>query len=240
MIADLHLGLSASAERPLGAPGAGPAELARGLVEVARRQRTDGLLIVGDAKHPIVGVPGHLRPTLFDFFADLLEGGLRVELVLGNHDGGIERHLPREVVVVPSDGRVRNGVGFFHGHRWPSNRVLSAPRLVTGHLHPGVRFAPTQSDPRNKQRAWVRVDLSRATLAGRKGEWVRAKELIVLPAYNPLCGTEALNRERPGRARAFLYRHFLLPGEARAYLLDGTDVGPIIPAAGGPYRAPRR
>ncbi|MGI0068494.1 MAG: hypothetical protein ACREB9_08865, partial [Thermoplasmata archaeon] len=50
---------------------------------------------------------------------------------------------------------------------------------------------------------------------------------VVLPAYNPVAGTEALNRERPGRGRSFLYRRFLAHGTVRAYLLDGTDVGSI-------------
>jgi len=242
VIADLHLGLGASDERPLGAPGSQAHELAETLERLAKAQPADGLIIVGDAKHPIVGVPGPLRPVLFSFFAELLESGLRVELVLGNHDVGIERHLPREVVVHPSSGTVRNGVGLFHGHRWPDPWVLAARRLVAGHLHPGVRFAPTSREPRSKQRAWIRVDLSRAKVEDADGRRVRAKELIVLPAFNPVTGTEALNRERPGRGRTFLYRHFLIPGDSRAYLLDGTDVGPIAtgsldPPRGRPPRA---
>lgn len=51
--------------------------------------------------------------------------------------------------------------------------------------------------------------------------------MIVLPAYNPLAGTEALNRQRPARGRTFLYHRFLSQGSARAYLLDGTDLGPL-------------
>lgn len=236
VIADLHLGLGASDDRPLGTPGSQAHELADTLRGVAKAQKADGLIIAGDAKHAIVGVPGTLRPVLFDFFAELLASGLRVELVLGNHDVGIERHLPREVVVSPSSGIVRNGVGLFHGHRWPDPEVLAARRLVAGHLHPGVRFAPTAKEPRSKQRAWVRVDLSRANVKDAEGRRVRAKELVVLPAFNPVSGTEALNRERPGRGRTFLYRHFLIPGDCRAYLLDGTDVGPIATGALDPSR----
>lgn len=227
VIADLHLGLGATAERPRGVPEATAVELADSLLATAHSQGAAGLLVVGDAKHPIVGVPAPLRASLFDFFGELLDHGLAVDLVLGNHDVGIERHLPREVGIHGSAGVVRNSVGFFHGHRWPAPEVLAAARLVTGHLHPGVRFAPTSREPRAKQRAWVRVDLSQAKVTDPAGRRVRARELIVLPAFNPLAGTEALNRERPGRGRTFLYRHFLVPGQSRAYLLDGTDVGPI-------------
>lgn len=239
LIADLHLGLGASSERPLGPPGAQAPQLAAELVSAAKAERVDGIVIVGDAKHPIVGVPAPLRRTLFDFFGELLSNGLRAELVLGNHDVGIAPHLPREVVVHPSSGIVRNGTGLFHGHRWPDRAVLRAHRLVTGHLHPGVRFAPTSGEPVAKQRSWVRVDLSSAHVEGPDGRRVRAQELIVLPAYNPVAGSEALNRERPGRGRSFLYRRFLIPGEARAYLLDGTDVGPIARGPLEPHRGSR-
>ena len=51
--------------------------------------------------------------------------------------------------------------------------------------------------------------------------------MIVLPAFNPLAGTEALNRGRPRLSRSFLFHRFVARGSARAYLLDGTDLGPI-------------
>jgi uncharacterized protein len=149
---------------------------------------------------------------------------------LGNHDVGLVRHLPREVEVHPSTGIVRGEVGIFHGHRWPSNAVLRAPRLVAGHLHPGFRLAPTVEFPEGKRRCWVRVERTpppaRPKAARRRVHIEpRAREVVILPAFNPMAGTESLNRERPARGRSFLYRRFLRDGVARAYLLDGTDVG---------------
>jgi uncharacterized protein len=197
------------------------------------------VLVAGDAKHPIVGVPPALRPIVFGFFADLLERGLAVELVPGNHDTGLVPHLPREVVVHPASGVVRDGVGIFHGHRWPSEEVLRAPTLVAGHLHPGFRFAPTASDALGKQRCWIRVKVPGGNSGRARG---RRREIVILPAFNPLAGIESLNREKPARGRSFLYRRFLAQGEARAYLLDGTDLGPIAtPAAPAPRpRSARR
>jgi metallophosphoesterase superfamily enzyme len=125
---------------------------------------------------------------------------------------------------------VLENVGIFHGHCWPSNRVLRAPRLVVGHLHPGFRLAPSPDDAEGKRRCWVRLELpppSARPRRRRRHSVVRASELIVLPAFNPLAGVEALNRERPARGRTFLYGRFLSQGVARAYLLDGTDLGPL-------------
>ncbi len=234
VLADLHLGLGSS-EAPTSVP---PAALARtmawDLVGLARERRARGFLIVGDVKHPIVGTPGALRPVVFDFFSTLLNEGYAAEVVLGNHDVGLARWLPKEVNVHPARGIVRAGVGFFHGHRWPSNPVLRADRLVVGHLHPGYRFAPTEAAPTSKQRCWVRVALTPpASLPKRRRRHgpVLARELIVLPAFNPIAGTEALNRDRPTRGRSFLVQRFLSRGAPRAYLLDGTDVGEVLTAS---------
>ncbi len=247
VVADLHLGLGATRERPAGPPGGSGPELAEELVEAVRRTHAGSVVVAGDAKHPIVGTPGPLRPVLFDFFARVLEEGVAVELVLGNHDVGIERHLPREVAVRSPSGIVRNGVGIVHGHRWPSNSVLRAPQLVMGHLHPGFRLAATAEDPAGKRRCWVRAELPPpATVPRRRRRHapLRAREIVILPAFNPFAGTEALNRARPARGRSFLWRRFLAPSVARAYLLDGTDLG-VLPttatasARAAPARSPR-
>jgi len=237
VVADLHLGLGGTPERPAGPPEASAELLARTLVDLARSQRAASLVVAGDVKHPIVGTPPPLRRVLFDFFSHLLSEGLAVEVVLGNHDVGLTRHVPREVTVHPSSGVVREGVGIFHGHRWPSNAVLRAPRLVAGHLHPGFRLAPTPDDPAGKRPCWVRVELPPPPRRSRRRRHIdpRAREIVILPAFNPLAGIEALNRERPARGRSFLYGRFLSRGVARAYLLDGTDLGVLpTPTRPGP------
>lgn len=232
LVADVHLGLGGTPERSLGPPEGSAERMAARLVRLARDTRADAILIDGDAKHPIVGTPPALRPVVFDFFSELLQDGVGVELVLGNHDVGIVRHLPREVVVHPATGVVRGDVGVFHGHRWPSNAVLRAPRLVAGHLHPGFRLAATVEDPEGKRRCWVRVECDpapRRSARRRRHVVPRAQEIVIVPAFNPLAGAESLNRERPARGRSFLYRRFLTLGPARAYLLDGTDLGTLTP-----------
>ena len=230
VLADLHLGLGATTSRPSGPPEAAPDALARLLIDTARTVRAHSVLVAGDVKHPIVGTPPALRPVIFHFFSDLLASGLAAEVVLGNHDVGLVRHLPREVTVHPSTGVVRGNVGIFHGHCWPSNAVLRSAHLLTGHLHPGFRLAATADDPSGKRRCWVRVELPPPVVKARRRRRhaeLRAREIVVLPAFHPLAGTESLNRSRPARGRSFLYGRFLTRGVARAYLLDGTDLGTL-------------
>lgn len=215
--------------------------LAQELVEIAHQNGAHRVVIAGDVKHPIVGTPKPLRPVVFDFFSRLLSERLAVEVVLGNHDVGLVPHLPREVVVHSAAGMVRDGVGVFHGHRWPSARVLAAERLVAGHLHPGYRFAPSGESPSGKLACWVRAEFPPPRPGGPKRRF-RAREIVVLPAFHPLAGREALNRQKPRRGRTFLFLRFLGEGFPRAYLLDGTDVGPIVTPepvrrSGSPRRA---
>jgi metallophosphoesterase superfamily enzyme len=215
--------------------------MARTLADLMRAEGAARLVIAGDVKHPIVGTPPALRAVIFDFFSTLLSDGVAVGVVLGNHDVGLTRHLPREVVVHPATGTVVDGVGVFHGHCWPSNRVLRSSQLVVGHLHPGFRLAPSPDDPRGKRRCWVRLELPpppRPDRRRRRHGPIRARELVVLPAFNPIAGTEALNRERPARGRSFLYGRFLSRGTARAYLFDGTDLG-VLTLPRPPARAPK-
>lgn len=236
VVADVHLGLGGTPERPEGPPEGSAATLARSLRHLLEATGADRLVIAGDVKHPIVGTPPGLRRVVFGFFSELLGHGVRVEVVLGNHDVGLVPYLPREVRVHPATGAVLDGIGIFHGHTWPTNAVLRAPTLVVGHLHPGYRLAPSPDDPEGKRKCWLRVALPApaARPRRRRRHVVRARELIVVPAFHPLAGTEALNRQRPARGRTFLYRRFLSTGVARAYLLDGTDLGVLNPPAPSP------
>jgi metallophosphoesterase superfamily enzyme len=227
VVADLHLGLTVGDHGAPGPPEGSPGALRDRLLEACEASGVRRLVVAGDVKHPIVGTPRALRPAVFGVFADLLAAGIEVDIVLGNHDVGLTPHLPKEVAVHPAEGFLRDGVGVFHGHRWPSKRVLAAERLVAGHLHPGYRFASTGESASGKQACWVRAEFLPVP-AGARPRRFAAMELIVLPAFHPLAGREALNREKPRRSRSFLFGRFLAEGSPRAYLLDGTDVGPIV------------
>lgn len=230
---DVHLGLALPTPRaPRSEAGSAP-RLASGLLEASKRTGARRVLLLGDVKDPIRGLPRHIRSEVDEFFGRLLVGGLSVEVVLGNHDVGLTRALPAAVSVHPADGLLREGVGYFHGHAWPSRAILRrAGVLVAGHLHPGFRLAPSPERARTgKEPCWVRTLMRPLTPAERrrKGQHPppRAREMIVLPAYNPLCASEALNREEPRRGHRFLVRRFLARGVSRAYLLDGTDLGEL-------------
>ncbi|HEV2449128.1 MAG TPA: hypothetical protein VGU43_01810, partial [Thermoplasmata archaeon] len=154
--------------------------------------------------------------------------GLALEVVLGNHDVGLERHLPREVEVHGAGGLLRDGVGVFHGHRWPDAALDRARTLVAGHLHPGFRLTAGTGGGPEKLRCWLRVEYpGRLRPRRADGRRMQARELVVLPAFNPLGGIETLNRSAPHRGRSFLFHRFLAGTRPRVFLLDGIEVGTI-------------
>jgi uncharacterized protein len=238
--ADAHLGLGSFHPGQPTPPGARAEQMAAELVNVASFTRATGVIFAGDLKQPIVGMTPPLKREVFDFCATLLSAGLTVDVVPGNHDVGLVRALPREVRLHPPGGLRVGNVGIFHGHAWPSNRVLRSSTLVAGHLHPGYRLAPSSEGPGGKSRCWLRVEFPPPVRDRRRRKHgpILARELIVLPALNPLTGTESLNRSAPARYRTFLWKRFVLRGSTRAYLLDGTDLGPLRPPASGGTGSP--
>jgi metallophosphoesterase superfamily enzyme len=228
-VADLHIGLGVSGRTGLGLAETASRQMAEEILAITHETGARGLIAVGDSKHPIIGSQAHVGRLLFEFFGSLLESGLEVRLIRGNHDVGIDRHLPREVELLPASGVRRADVGLFHGHRWPTESVLRSRRYVVGHLHPGFRLARgVTGEPAGKFRCWVRTDLSGYAPSPRvRRHRLRAEELIVLPAFHPLAGIESLNQRPPAGNRSFLVHRFLAKGRSHAYLLDGTDLGPL-------------
>jgi uncharacterized protein len=236
-VADLHLGLGIAGAEGLGVAEATARQMAAEIVAVGEERRIRRVIVVGDAKHPIVGAPPPVARIVFDFFSTLLRRRFEVTVVLGNHDVGLARLLPREVSLRSARGWRRGSVGLFHGHAGPDAEVLRAPTLVAGHLHPGFRLAPGSSDEGGKHRCWVRTELAGGSAAAQARR-ASPQRLVVLPAFNPLAGIESLNRSAPARGRTFLVRRFVAPGRSRAYLLDGTDLGEL-PTWGVPRSPPR-
>jgi metallophosphoesterase superfamily enzyme len=245
IVADLHLGLGVTRDRGLGLATAHAAAMGGEIADVAAAEDAGGLVVAGDVKHPITNAPPPIRQLVFEFFAALLRERLRIDVVRGNHDVGLDPALPREVRLRPAGGLRWGSVGVVHGHAMPDARLGAASTLVMGHLHPGFRLAGPQGKDGGKRRCWVRAEYestSRPVVPWARR--ARTREVLVMPAFHPLAGIESLNRNAPSRGRSFLVRRFLAPARCRAYLLDGTDLGelftgPTAPEPPGASRAPR-
>jgi putative SbcD/Mre11-related phosphoesterase len=184
--------------------------------------KPDRLLLLGDIKHNVPRTSWQEKREIPEFLRQLCDRVI-VEIVPGNHDSNLADMAPQGARVRPSSGFVLDGVGYFHGHTWPDEKVMRAKALVAGHLHPALRLPdPLGRSP--SRPVWAKTQLLNSAVQEHYG-FARDSEIIVAPAFNVLCGGLPLNEpieEMRGPLLAMADWK-----KARLYLLDGTDLGTL-------------
>ena len=205
VIADLHLGKSHELwQKGFSLPRQAKI-FAHRLNKLKKKTRTDRLVLLGDIKNKIgFASVEEIRelPLLFS-----LLDYKKIIAIKGNHDGGIERVMPERVKLKLS--MIVGDYILTHGH---ANVDTQKKIIIIGHNHPHVKFV-------DKVRAvytepvWVRGPL--------RGKY-KGKELIMMPAFNELCGATIINQdELLGPIARCLSKN------AHILMLDGTDLGTI-------------
>jgi len=205
---------------------------------------------LGDLKHSILGYERREAEDVRRLLEQLCQLVEEVYLIPGNHDGNIEEILYKlKVKVYSSRGlRLRDGelsVGLFHGHAWPSLRVLSSEVLVIGHIHPTVEFRDRMG-LRYVEPAWIRVRIDRNRLAYSmckhlkidpgedpilslkvsQGIELRTRWVLVMPAFNPfLSGLVINNTAKMSKMSPILSAIGRDLEKSEIYLHDGTYLG---------------
>jgi len=230
LVSDLHLGL----EKEMAARGFRIPSYSMRMMDringIAEKFGANRIIVLGDVKHSIGKVEDIDWNTIPWFFDTLLDVFSSVEVVPGNHDGGIKSLLPSRVRLHPSEGVVigsREKVGVTHGHSWPSQDVISCGRMVIGHSH----FRYEMRDrfgSRSKEAVWLFADYDVANLlrkAGSRSKAVRkGGELIVMPPFNNLVGGQAINSPEGFKFGPVLSSGCVDVKSADVFLLDGTRV----------------
>ncbi|RLI79305.1 hypothetical protein DRP05_04375 [Archaeoglobales archaeon] len=157
----------------------------------------DELIVLGDLKH--LGKKGKVR----EFIESVKSVGVHLIVVKGNHDINFDVNVNLE-----SSRGIRVGkYGLFHGHANPSDDVLQAKKLIFAHAHPSILLIDSVGGI--KKRVWLE---GKVEIGGDK------KDLLVMPAFNDLCASTAVNIEKPAGVmfKKWDYK------TAKAILLDGT------------------
>ena len=217
---DLHLGL----EHELWLGGVSVPSQTRKILALLKGYldmiMPDRLLILGDLKHNVPKTSWQEKREVPDFLRQL-SAQVRVDIVSGNHDSNLADMAPLGVRVHPSTGIVREGRGYFHGHTWPEEKIVRSGFMVAAHLHPAVRL----KDPLGNFQThpvWARAPIQPEVVEEHYG-FVSSGEIIIMPAFNPLCGGLALNEPAEDMRGPLLAMANM--EHARLYLLDGTDLG---------------
>lgn len=221
--ADLHLGL----EYDLWLGGISIPSQTKKILKRLKKSldaiEPDRLLLLGDVKHNVPRTSWQERKEIPSFLRSLAEE-VRLDIVPGNHDGGLADLAPNGSRVHLSSGLIIDGIGYFHGHTWPDRELLKAELLVAGHIHPAVRLKdPIGSSP--NRRAWARASLSPTALEQQYGcgTGMPVPEMVIIPAFNDLCGGLPLNTPMEHERGPILTLANM--NDARIFLLDGTNLG---------------
>lgn len=229
ILGDTHIGieyelLDAGFRVPFGIDG-----MLRRLNILLQAHRPDTLIHLGDFKHSIPRAFEKEEDAVRAFVAAALQTCKKVEIVPGNHDGGLHRMLEDYI----RDGRVglhaekSLSLGpylFTHGHTWPGAENLKCKTLVLAHSHPAVRLCDRLGKP-STHPCWLRGKTNPGKVEqfyGKRSGF--PNEFIIVPAFNTLRGS-AVNG---CRAIGPLARNGLLGlKNAEAFLLDGTALGEL-------------
>jgi putative SbcD/Mre11-related phosphoesterase len=252
VIADPHIGWeNALQEKGIHVPSQTP-KILKKLVTLIDQHKPDQLLIIGDVKFTVVTTePGEWH-DIPEFFTELQRHVGDISVIRGNHDANLEPLLPENVKLLPATGVVVDDVGLFHGHKWPSPKLLECRTMIMGHVHPTVVFRDPSGFKLSNQ-AWIKAKCyteklsetllmrhkikmegtAEATLKKHFGFTPATSEVLIMPSFNDFLGGRAMNETLGGKeGQATMIGPMLRSGmldldSAEIYMLDGTYLGTL-------------
>ena len=219
VIAELHLGI----EHELFNSGIVIPSQAKKFAEMInnliRKTKAKKLVILGDIKHKVPGISLRERYEIPKFFSYLKK--IKVILIKGNHDANLERILPKFKIFKEYKF---NDFGFFHGHSWPTKKLMSCKYLFTSHLHPCIEISSGGS--KILRRVWIKTKIDFEKVKKKYKLKGLRTNLIILPAFNPLVGGFPINKEF--EKMSGVLKKFISKKNCDFFLLDGTFLGNLF------------
>ena len=220
VIADLHIGIESELrENGIQVPSQTNLMEQR-LISLLETNTIHDIILLGDIKHNIPSSTIQERNDVNRFLNTIQTYGT-LHVLPGNHDGNIHRLLPSEIKLHPSDGFVFEGIGFTHGHRNPNEEVMQCEQVIIGHTHPTVMLID-RLGYRTFEQCWLR-SVPRFEKLLEKYPTSHTLKILVMPAFNPLCGGIAVNRN----PLLGPFNSLMDIDNAEVYLLDGSSLGKV-------------
>ena len=219
VVADLHIGIES--ELIESGVNAEPQtnKMIDHLVLLCKKFHPKKIILLGDIKHNIPSSTIWERKDVKNFLQTIEEFGI-IYVLPGNHDGNIKKLISEKTIVYPSDGCIIGNIGFVHGHRWPSEKIMQCEMIVMAHSHPTVMFTDRRGF-RTFESCWLKAGFIKDKLIERYPESIGDPQILVMPAFNPLCGGTAVNKE----GIVGPIGKMINIDDSQVYLLDGSFLG---------------
>lgn len=220
IVADLHIGIEGELQEQGLNPPYKTSNMVTHFFDLCSKYKPEKIFLLGDVKHNIPTSTVRERIDIRQFLNKILSYG-EIHIIPGNHDGNIDRISPSEIIIHPSKGFIFENIGFVHGHRWPSEEVMSCEQIIMGHTHPTVMFTDRRGY-QSFESCWVR-SVSVKDKMTIKYPIPKKIQFLIMPAFNPLCGGIAVNKNGVSGPLGKI----MDIKNAHIYLLDGTSIGKV-------------
>ena len=218
VVADLHIGIE-SELREQGINTASQTQtMTNRLITLCEKYKPEEIILLGDIKHNIPSSTIQERKDVRNFLETIQTHGI-IHIIPGNHDGNIQKISPLDIILHPSDGFVLENLGFVHGHRWPSKEIMQCDQIIIAHTHPTIMLTDRLRH-KNFEPCWIKGNFLDSKLK-EKYPSPASPKILVMPAFNPLCGGIAANQE----GITGPIGKIMDVENAEIYLLDGSAIG---------------
>jgi len=220
VIADLHIGIESELRQKGINTASQIKKITNHFFSLCKKYMPKEIIILGDIKHNIPLSTIQERKDVKNFLEEIQSCGL-IHIIPGNHDGNIQKISPNHIIIHPSNGFIINNIGFVHGHRWPSEEIMNCKQIIIGHTHPTVMFVDRLGH-KTFEPCWIKGNFDNNKLK-KKYPNSTYPQILVVPAFNPLCGGIAVNIEGITGPLGKIVD----VENAEVFLIDGTFLGKI-------------
>jgi putative SbcD/Mre11-related phosphoesterase len=220
IVADLHIGIESQLKEQGLHTTSQAQKMIDHLLSICKQFKPKEIILLGDIKHNIPSATIQERRDIRNFLALIKELG-NIHIIPGNHDGFIQKLSHDEIIVHPSDGFIIENIGFTHGHRWPNEEIMKCEQIIMGHTHPTIMFTD-RLEYKTFEPCWIKGIFLNNKLKEKYPNSAHPN-ILVMPAFNPLCGGIAANQ----KGVAGPLGKIIDIQNAQIYLIDGTSLGKI-------------
>ena len=220
VIADLHIGIESELREHGINASSQTKKMFEKLRKICMKYNPEEIVLLGDIKHNIPTSPISERKDVKKFLEEVIKFA-KVHIVVGNHDGFIKKLAPETVKIHPSSGFIIENIGFVHGHSWPKKELMQCDQIIMAHTHPTIMLTD-RLEHKSFEPCWIDATIIEEKLE-EKYETEATPKLLIIPAFNPLCGGIAINRDGITGPMSNLID---IP-KSSIYLIDGTSLGSV-------------
>ena len=218
VITDLHIGFESELGRKKIIVGKNTtiSQTTNEVNKIIKLENPDLLILLGDIKSNVQNITNSEWNDVPYFFKNINQD-LETILVPGNHDGNIEKLIPKNITVTSPNGIIIDDILLTHGHAMPKSNFSNISKIIMGHIHP-VFF--DDDSLLNGERVWITMKLLKEKIFPRSNGII---EITIIPSFNKFFYSKQKK----------FYRKSISPiinkiddvVSARVLTLDGTIIG---------------